>query len=76
MNENIITAVNKQQTRTIKLLLMDISTITPHNPLLSNSSSSFRVQYLPANRVPNRKTTARLKQAALWLLGRLVVAET
>ena len=43
----------------------------PHNPPLSNSLPSFQVQYLPVDKVPNRETIARFKQAALRLLDRL-----
>ena len=43
----------------------------PHNPPLSNSLPSFQVQYLPIDKVPNRETIARFKQAALRLLDRL-----
>jgi len=42
-----------------------------HDHPLSNSSSSFRVQYLPVHNVRHRETTARFKRAALQLLDGL-----
>ena len=45
--------------------------LSPRSPL-SNSLPSFRVQYLPENKVLNRETTAQFKQVSLRLLDRFV----
>ena len=48
--------------------------LSPRLPL-SNSLPSFRVQYLPENKVLNRETTAQFKQVSLRLLDRMSCKE-
>ena len=48
--------------------------LSPRSPL-SNSLPSFRVQYLPENKVLNRETTAQFKQVSLRLLDRMSCKE-